>query len=505
MIAFAFADFDIWILAFVGLTPLICSIVASRRLSESVLLGMAASTVTWLINVPWVITVMSAHGGLPYATGVVIYVAMAFYLAIWGGLFGFLTAILRVEQRAFLPWLLIPVCWAASEYGRTHLLTGFPWNLLASAIIDVWPLVQISRWLGPFGIGALLVLPSVVLSWLIMTRARTRKRGVIVAATLALLSAWYLDGASRGYTTSDAYYRKLPKSRAAMLQPDISQEMRWDESNLMSIFERMASMTKRAVDGRAEVIIWPESTVPLAYASTEFFRTYVEQISRTHRADVILGSIARDEADESRLWNAAYLVSNGVTIGHYDKIRLVPFGEYVPMRKFLFFAEKLVRAVGTFQFGTNDRPLRGRFNYGPAICYEVVFPSVVATQVRHGADVIVTITNDAWFGRSSAPRQHLNSARLRAVETDRYILRAGTTGISAIVDPTGRILEQLPLDAEGVLFGEFSPRRTITPYVRFGDWFAIASCLLAVGGGAFRSRRRSFRKLNAERRTQNAE
>src|SRR5205085_11638281 len=145
-------------------------------------------------------------------------------------------------------------------------------------------------------------------------------------------------------------------------------------------------------------------------------REAIESTSRDANVDIILGSVAEDPQESTKLWNAAFLVSGGKTIGHYDKIRLVPFGEYVPLRKMFFFAEKLVHAVGEFQFGTKDTPLAGRFHYGPAICYEIVYPQIARAQVLHGADVLVTITNDAWYDGTSAPRQHLNQARLRAVE-----------------------------------------------------------------------------------------
>jgi len=232
------------------------------------------------------------------------------------------------------------------------------------------------------------------------------------------------------------------------------------------------SMTDEAIRAGAKIVIWPESTVPLSYSSTDFYRQSIEEVSRLNDLDVILGSVAEDAKNANRMWNAAFLVSSGRTIGHYDKIRLVPFGEYVPLRRMFFFAEKLVHAVGEFEFGTRDTPLAGRFRYGPAICYEVVYPQITRTQVLHGANVLVTITNDAWYDGTSAPRQHLNQARLRAIEDDRYLLRAGTTGISAFVDPTGRVIRELPMGQGGIIYADFQARETTTPYVRFGDWFA---------------------------------
>ena len=272
-----------------------------------------------------------------------------------------------------------------------------------------------------------------------------------------------------------------------MIQPNIGQEMRWDAENTMRIYNEMIALTRKAIAGGAEIVIWPESTVPLAFASNDFFKRQIEEISATHHVDIILGSVAEDPAKASRIWNSAFLVSEGRSSGRYDKIRLVPFGEYVPLRKMLFFAEKLVRAVGTFEFGTNDRPLQGKFSYGPAICYEVVFPQVTRKQVRNGADVLVTITNDAWYD-GSAPRQHLNQARLRAIEGDRYLLRAATTGISAFINPAGQIVEQLPMNRSGIIFAKFQARRSTTPYVRFGDWFAWLAVLWTLAG-IFRTRK----------------
>src|SRR5256714_7881553 len=273
--------------------------------------------------------------------------------------------------------------------------------------------------------------------------------------------------------------------------------MRWNPSNIIEIFDRMMTMTRDAADHGASVIIWPESTVPLSYASTDFYRDAIESTSRTRNVDIILGSVAEDPSRPNGMWNAAFLVSNGKTIGHYDKIRLVPFGEYVPLRKMLFFAQKLVHAVGEFEFGTKDTPLPGRFQYGPAICYEVVYPQIPRAQVVHGADVLVTITNDAWYDGTSAPRQHLNQARLRAVETDRYLLRAGTTGISAAVNPAGRVAEEMGMGRQGTIYARFEPRVTTTAYVRYGDWFAWVA-VLVVMIAIVRRRRSSNSELRIE-------
>jgi apolipoprotein N-acyltransferase len=425
--------------------------------------------------------VMSHYGGLPYAVGVLLFVAMCLILGLYGGLFALLVRWLRLGD-GFARWLAVPLAWAAVEYLRTYFLTGFPWNLLAAAIVDYTSLIVISRAAGPYFVGAVIVVPSVLLAWLITQRPAGPRRVFILGGAAILGFVWWGTGfvAARVITKPTG----AAPAMAALLQPNISQEMRWDEQNLIAIYRRMMQMTEDAASRGAQVVVWPESTVPLSYSSTEFYRRSIEELSSRRNIDIVLGSVAEDAEDEKKIWNSAFLVSGGKTIGHYDKIRLVPFGEYVPLRKMLFFAEKLVRAVGEFQFGTNDRPLAGKFSYGPAICYEVVFPQIARTQVRNGADVLVTITNDAWYDGTSAPEQHLQQARLRAVETNRYLLRSGTTGISAFIDPAGRVLSSLPMGKEGIVWARFQPRKTMTPYVRWGDWFAWgawAAVIIVIG------------------------
>ena len=464
----SFPDIGIGWLMFGAFIPLLLAVSRAKSGKAAFLYGWVSQTVAWLIMVPWVVRVMSHYGGLPYLVGVLIFVAMAVLLGGYGGLFTLVVH--RMRPHTIGAWLLVPLAWAAIEYLRTYFLTGFPWNLIAVAIVDYTPLIQIDRFAGPYFVGALMLAPAVVAVWLLTSGTRGLQAVFAVAATAIVVFVWWATGlvASKLIVRPTGAEPRV----AALLQPNIPQEMRWDADNLLLIFQRMVGMTESAVAAGASVVIWPESTVPLSYASTDFYRDAIESLSAKHGVDIILGSVAEDSADATKLWNAAFLVSNGKTIGQYDKIRLVPFGEYVPLRQLLFFADKLVRDVGNFQFGTNERPLRGLFAYGPAICYEVVFPQITKTQVRNGADVLVTITNDAWYDGTSAPRQHLDQARLRAIEDDRYLLRAATTGISASIDPAGRIVQELPMGREGIIYARFHPRTTVTPYVRFGDWFA---------------------------------
>ena len=479
LLALSFPDYALGWLAFVALLPLLIAITRATGTWEAFFLGWASSAVAWMLMVPWVVRVMSHYGGLPYAVGVLLFVAMSLYLGLYGGLFALLVKRMRLRLE-FLPWLLVPLAWAAVELGRTYLFSGFPWNLIATTVVDYPSLIQIDRAIGPYFLGALIVLPSVIAAWWI-TQKPASIATVLVSGLLGILiMVWW----GTGLVASKLVPRHTAgaTTTAALLQPNISQEMRWDNDNVMVIYKRMMDMTIEAARHGAKIVIWPESTVPLSYTQTDFFRSSIESVSREYDIDIILGSVATDPARRGRIWNSAFLASDGTTIGHYDKIRLVPFGEYVPLRKMLFFAEKLVHAVGEFEFGTNDKPLVGKLSYGPAICYEIVFPQITRTQIRNGADVLVTITNDAWYDGTSAPKQHLWQARLRAVEGNRYLLRAGTTGISAFIDPTGRVVSSLPMGTSGILYATFQPRTAMTTYTRWGDWFAWGATLVVLIG-----------------------
>ena len=476
LLALAFPNAALGFLAFVALAPLIAAVLHAGSWKEAFLLGGAGYLVTWLINVPWVIHVMVRYGGLSMPVGVALYLAMALLLSLYGGLFAFAVWRMRALPPAAF-WFGVPAAWAAVEFLRTYLLTGFPWNLLATALVDYTPLIVVASVIGPYGVAVLAMIPATILGWIAATRGLPKLKLSGAAAAVALLLCWLGAGLVMLRSIDPAAGRPF---RAAMLQPNITQEMRWEADTTLRIFAQMMEMTESAAARGAETIVWPESTVPLTFLRADFYRDAVEEIAARTGADIILGSVAEDEADPDKVWNAAYVITGGSVKGRYDKMHLVPFGEYVPLRKMLFFAKKLVRYVGEFQFGTNDRPLPGAHSYGPAICYEVAFPQLTARQVGNGADVLVTITNDAWFAVTAAPRQHLDMARLRAVEADRWLLRAATTGISAAIDPAGRIAGEIPTGGKGILMADVTARQSRTPYVRFGDWFAWVAAIATI-------------------------
>ncbi|MFA6955772.1 MAG: apolipoprotein N-acyltransferase [Thermoanaerobaculia bacterium] len=485
LVALAFPTTAIGWLALVAPAFLMIAVVRAATRREALVLGWLGFTVTWLVNMPWVTIVMSQYGGLPSVIGVLLYLGLALLMGSFGGLFGLVVRSIDLDERSPAAWLLIPVAWTSCEYLRDFLpFGGFPWHLLGGALVDLGPLPQLARWTGTFGLSFLAVTVATLLGrrWMLRDDRLVAARSALYA--IAVVVVWAVAGR---LATPDAGSGESGTIKVALLQPDIQQEMRWDAGRAIEIFDLMRSMTEKARG--AELIVWPESSVPLAYLDEPFWREFAEGFSRDTNADLIFGSVARD--DSTRLyWNSAYLVSGGQVRGRYDKYRLVPFGEYVPGKRALFFAKKLVRAVGEFQHGSRLTPLDGRARYGPAICYEVVFPSIPRAMVAQGAELIVTITNDAWFGDSAAPPQHLAMARMRAIETDRWVVRSATTGISAVIDPHGNVVRSIPLGQRGTIETTVGIRKTRTPYVIAGDWPAWAATAVLALFAIRRLRRR---------------
>ncbi len=486
LMAVAFPKTSVGWLVLVAPALLMIAVVRAGSRREAFLLGWLGFTVTWMISVPWVTIVMVHYGGLPRGVGVLLYMGLALLMGAFGGAFGFVVRAIGLDERSRLAWLLIPAAWTACEYLRDFLpFGGFPWNLAGGALVDAGPLPQLARWTGTYGLSFLAVTVATLLGrrWMLREDRFAAARNAMLAVAVA--ASWAILGQ---LVTPDAGRTEARTMRVAVIQPNIPQEVRWDPERAIAIFESIRAQTL-AVHG-ADLVVWPESTVPLVYGDTFFWRDFVEGFSRDTKADVIFGSVARDAAT-GRYWNSAYLATRGTTPARYDKVRLVPFGEYVPAKKALFFAEKLVRAVGEFQHGESIAPLAGGARYGLAICYEIVFPSIPRAAARQGAELLVTITNDAWFGDSAAPHQHLAMARMRAIETDRWIVRSATTGISAVIDPAGRVVDSVPLGRQGTIEATVGLRETQTPYVVAGDWPAWASIVILAWLAVASRRRRA--------------
>jgi len=455
---------DLWPLAFAAPALLLAALPAERRPWRSGLLGWLAGAVFWIVGVHWVVPVMDHYGGLPWAAAVGCLVAMG---AILGAVWAVVAAVTGWMRPEWRPWVL-PAAWVLGEGFRHLPLMQFPWAPTAGALTAVPPLLgSLPTW-GAAGLGWA-VLSIGAGGWTASRRA-TRRSGLVLTATAVLATAVATLAAPEPAPSGE-------RVRVALIQPGTSLEEKWDPGRWRELADRVTGLTLRAAEAGPDLVLWPESAMPYRVDDDPAYRDMLVGIARAADAAVVLNAVGR--TGDGGWTNSAYLVDpSGVSEVRYDKLRLVPFGEYVPVWARFAFATSLVREVGSFAPGEATVVLPGPAPTGVAICYEVAFGGLAADAVRDGARLLVSLTNDAWYGFSWAPRQHLALARLRAVETRRWLARAALTGISACIDPAGGLHAVQPVGASGFELCEVVPSALRTPRVRFGDWWLLPCALL---------------------------
>jgi apolipoprotein N-acyltransferase len=487
LLVLSFPKFNLLPLAAVALLPLLLTTAKEDYAGRRFLGGFLAGVVFFAGTCYWIYDVQRDYGNLnPAAAGGVFALfcgVLALYLAVFSWLAGYLWR---------LSWgpAAIPLLWVALEYLRTHLLTGFPWLLLGYALTDNFPLARLAQWTGVYGLSYLLVALTVGCIWLLI-----RPGALATAHLLAVvgLFCWL------SVTSPDPQFAE--DQRAYLVQTNIPQAAafdRWDAETQAPLLRRLRELTTRSASGsgRPALVIWPEVPVPFYYGNDSFTKPYAEQIASQTQSHFLMGIVSFKESSASRSpTNSAVLLEpSGKLVSQYDKMHLVPFGEYVPLRRWLTLVEKVTAEVGDFAAG--DRlvvnPLPGG-KMSTLICYEAIFPDLARRFVAQGAEVVVNISNDGWYGSSAARYQHLLMARMRAIENHRFVLRATNTGITAVIRPDGQLAGQLPPDRAAVLQAAWGFESSQTFYTRHGDWFAWLACgvaLLALVSRWDESRRR---------------
>ncbi|MES1255508.1 MAG: apolipoprotein N-acyltransferase, partial [Acidobacteriota bacterium] len=407
--------------------------------------------------------------------------------------------------------VVAPFVWVATELGRTHLFTGFPWVLLGYSQVTAIPVAQFASVAGVYGLSALVAGVSAALAAAAPRLVHDRRPGMARgrgAPPARVVSGWSTRYAPVGLMAllvlgiglwgslrvrNGGLTRTGVAVRVGLVQGNIDQAVKYDPAHVLSIFGDYMRMTRQAIGEGAEFVLWPESSTPFYFEDDRGAADQVRLLAAQARVPILVGSdqverppvvVGRfDPAQRapSRYYNSAFLVgANGRVAGVYRKMHLVPFGEYVPLKQVFFFAGHLVEAVSDFSAGDAAVLLPVQEHLvSTAICYEIVYPNLVRESVRGGSELLTTITNDAWFGETSAPYQHFQQASMRAIENGRYLVRSANTGISGVVDPYGRVLSASRLYEPAVLVGDARFLRTTTIYTRTGDVFAYASAILA--------------------------
>ncbi|HXJ35320.1 MAG TPA: apolipoprotein N-acyltransferase [Candidatus Eisenbacteria bacterium] len=481
-LAAAFPSFDVEPLAWIGFVPLLQAI-RGQTPARAFRLGWLTGFVFYLATTYWVGYTIVHYTNVPLVIAMAIVVLMASALACYHGAFA---AGIRFFERGGRDavWLA-PALWVTLEWMRGWFFIGFPWGALGYSQYRFHDLVQIAELTGVYGVSAVLVLFNVVVANVLRERGTSVRRQLpalltvtVLLVVLPALGHWRIGTLAREPITGTL--------RVGLAQGNVEQDQKWDPAFQDETMARYEVLTLDATRDGARLVVWPETAAPFFFQNPSDLREGVLGLARRTRTPLLIGTPAYEQTGTGRMQqrNRAYLVApSGEEAGYYDKIQLVPFGEYVPLARLLFFVKQIVTAVGTIGAGENATVFRvpeGKF--GVLICYEGVFPALTRRFVDGGADFLVNITNDAWYGRTSAPYQHLVQASFRAIENRVPLVRAANTGISAIIDPDGRIRWQGPLYEMLWHVDDIRWTGTRTFYTRFGDVFVWLCAIVTVLG-----------------------
>ena len=460
-------------------------------------LGLTTGLIYFAGTMYWASRVMVVYGNLEAAVAVFVNAALVACLAFFPALFAVVMRrlVARLGPRALLA---APLVWVATELGRTHLFTGLPWVLLGYSQATVLPIAQLASVFGVYGVSALVasVSASVALvalgesshpvtsgfdlpagAGLSQSAGSLFSRATPLVATLALVGAVAIWGSLR--LNASELTKMGEPVRIGLVQGNVDQAEKWNPGRAGAIFADYLAKTEQAIAAGAQVVVWPEASIPFAFEEDPAGAEAVRSIARRAGVPILVGSNQIERGVETKYYNAAFLIgADGRTAGVYRKTHLVPFGEYVPLKRVFFFAARLVEAVSDFSPGETGVLLRMNGHLvSTAICYEVVFPALVRDSVVSGSELLTTMTNDAWFGPTSAPYQHFAQASMRAIENGRYLARAANTGISGLVDPYGRVVDESRIFEPAVMVEPARFLKTSTVYTRVGDAFAYLSVL----------------------------
>lgn len=483
-----------YIISWLALAPLIVAILRARPAGEleiagllrlqpatpwqGFVLGYVCGIVWYAGTCYWIFDTMRQYGGLNTPMALLVLFLFCCYLGLYHGVFGLLVSLLAFGRDYRRALVLSPFIWVAVELARTR-ITGFPWNLLGVAQVDNISLCRIATWTGVYGITFEIVLVNVAVAaaFLIPKNKRTSMLIAALAASAVLQAGRLVD--------------PLPASTdrsAVLVQQNIPVVADWTPAYFEQTVSELTQLTIKTAQGnsgsRIELVVWPESPAPFFTNDTRF-RSAISTLAQQTGSWIVVGSIGSNAATpntESALFNSAAVISpKGEWTGRYDKVHLVPFGEYLPFPSLFSFAGGLTKEVGQFAHGTTRQSLdAGGERLGIFICYESIFPDEVRRSAAHGAELLVNISNDGWYGDSGAYAQHLNQTRMRAIENDRWLLSTTDTGVTAAIDPWGRVASRIPRKERAALIAPYALNSVTTFYTRHGDWFAYCCAIISI-------------------------
>jgi apolipoprotein N-acyltransferase len=476
LLVLCFPTINLFLIAWIALVPFLISLY-DKQPKEAFNAGMAAGIPYFFGTIYWIYHSINSYGGISFITSVLIVVLLCMYLSLYIGVFAFLFSV--TIRNTKLPAVLIaPAFWVVLEFLRSYLFTGFPWSSIGYSQYQFLTIIQIADITGIYGVSFLVVAVNGALADVFLLKRRTRDMPLfplsytVIGYSLLLAGIIFtiIYGQIRLREDRPGKYIKV-----SVVQGNIEQDKKWEPAYQNDVIDIYKDLSLQASSSSPSLVVWPETAVPFFFGTDRALTREIEDLQSQMNAYLLFGSVLVKEKKNDRylLSNSAVLLDQaGKVIYTYDKIHMVPFGEYVPLRKILFFINKLVVGIGDYTPGNSYIKARTPLgDFATLICYEVVFPGLVRKFYAPGGDFIVNITNDAWFGRTTGPYQHFSMAVFRAVENRKPLIRAANTGISGFIDSSGRIISQSPLFERLVLTHAVKTDSTKSFYSKYGDLF----------------------------------
>ncbi|MFH1116601.1 MAG: apolipoprotein N-acyltransferase [Pseudomonadota bacterium] len=474
LLSLAFPPFRLDFLAWIAFVPLLSALDREKHVAWAALSGAVFGLSFFLLDVRWVYGTLVMHGHFASITAVLIFAGMVTVLAMFPAGFAVIMALLK--KRGVDPLIFAPFAWVGVEYARATVLTGFPWDLVGYSQTGRLILVQIADITGIYGVSFLIVTVNAAL-WQLMNSLVFRKgipwRIITPAVFLVVITIGYGHLSSKRFAPANGTDHGFPMG---ILQGNICQEVKWAEAARPYTFLIYEKLGLIALKQGARFLVWPETSVPVLFGGDDSHWKEAGRISARLGVPMLVGAPAfKHIAGSTHFYNSAFLLDANKIRSRYDKMHLVPFGEYMPLTWLLPLGPGIAAREADYSPGDSMTVMQvnGSPRFSVLICYEAIFPGLARLAVNSGARMLINITNDGWFGRSAAPYQHFAMARMRGIENRVWLLRAANTGISAAIDPAGRVVSHIPLEDEGAIVVRVpDPTTYRTFYTRFGDIFA---------------------------------
>ena len=478
VMALAFPRTDWSLTPWFALAPLL-AIATIRAPREAFFWGWASGTVFFLVLLRWLQFTFQVYSEIPWPLVYGPVFLLAAYCGFWTGAVAWLVSWLTARRSTAMALVMAPFFWIAAEWLRGHLFGGFPWGTIGYSQYSQLRVIQIAELAGVHGVSFVLLAVNAALAGCLVLRWRGAVAGlggvaVLVAATLGFGSVRLAQPMGTSF------------GRVTIIQPSIEQPLKWEPRHTLETLGIYFALLRRVGEQHPQLIVWPETAAPTILRRDPALIERVRAASAELGAPMLVGSI--DEID-GRFRNTAFLITDQGIVGRYDKIQLVPFGEFLPLSGVLGFVRGWAQFIAELEAGSRAVVFKAPpASFGVVICYEGIFPDLFRRFVRDGALLMVNMTNDAWFGRTSGPAQHLAMYPFRAVEHRVTIVRAANTGVSAFIAPTGMIVRRLQLFERGVMTESMPLRTRRTLFTRIGDWLGLLSLTVttAVAAGTWR-------------------